>query len=111
MKYSAILIFLFLWINIICNRFLIEPENNDKKEKNDNNEFPKSGINSYLEIENIEEFVDSILKREQNGYFWIFIFLFAAAIIASGFYIFYDVIKKGCNKRRTLSTTIDSKNK
>jgi hypothetical protein len=43
MKHSAILIFLFLWINIVCNRFLIEPENDDKKEKKDYNVFLTSG--------------------------------------------------------------------
>ena len=106
MKHLAILIFLFLWININCNRFLIEPENNGKKEKNDNNVFPKSGINSYLETENIEKYVDSILKREQNGNFWTFSLLFALAFIISLIYILYDYIKEWCNKRRIQSKSI-----
>jgi hypothetical protein len=110
MKYSAILIFQFLLINIFCNRFLIEHENNDKKEKNANNAFPKSGIKSFLENENTQEFVDSILKREGNGYFWVFIFLFALAFILSGFYICCDKIKDMTNKRRIRSDTIE-KNK
>mgnify|MGYP003571322115 CR=1 FL=1 len=106
MKNSVILIFLFLWININCNRFLVETENNGKKEKNDNNAFSKSGINSYLETENIEEYVDSILKREQNGNFWTFILLFASAFIISLIYICSDLIKEWCNKRRIQSKSI-----
>ena len=108
MKHSAILIFLFLWINTICNRFLIESENNDKKEKNANNVFPKSGINSFLENENIQEYVDSILKREQNGYFWVFLLLFVFAIILSFFYTCYDIISEKCLKCRTRSDKIEN---
>ena len=102
MKHSAILIFLFLWINIICYRFQTKPENND------NNAFGKSGINSYIVNEKIQEKVNSILTREGSGYFWIFLLLFVFALIFSIFYICYDIIKEVCNKRRTQSTSIEN---
>ena len=104
MKNSNILIFLFLWINIICNRFQIEPENDDN---NGNNEFPKSEINSYLEKEKIQEKVDSILTREGSENFWIFLSIFLFALIFSIYYICYDIFKEKCYKGKT-STDIEN---
>jgi len=104
MKHSNILIFLFLWIIIICNKFEIEPENND------NNTFPKSGINSYVEKEKIQELVNSILTREGSENFWIFLSIFLIALFLSFIYICYVPIREGCNKKRIRSISID-KNK
>ena len=78
MKHSAILIFLFLWVNIICIGFQIKTENNGN---NDNNAFPKSGFNSYIKKEEIQEKVNSILTREGSRYFLIFLLLFLFSLI------------------------------
>ena len=105
MKHSAILIFLFLWINNICIGFQIKPENNGN---NDNNAFPKSGFNSYIKKEKIQEKVNSILTREGSGYFLIFLLLFLFSLISSVLYICNDIIKEKCHKRKINSHSIEN---